>query len=79
MVADDNCDQSVVSQIVTSQVPGAEMSRVHGKELSFRLPMKSVNHFPGKKTSIVFRSSTDMKIGSHMIYKMLVNIIHINI
>ena len=47
MVTEENCDRLSVSELVKSHVPGAEMSRIHGKELSFRLPMKSVDHFPG--------------------------------
>ena len=47
MVTEENCDRLSITELVKSHVPGAEMSRVHGKELSYRLPMKSVEHFPG--------------------------------
>ena len=47
MVTEDHCDREKITHLVTSNVSGAEMSRVHGKELSYRLPMKNVDQFPG--------------------------------
>ena len=47
MVTDESCDRLAVTDLVKSHVPGAQMSRHHVKELSYRLPLKSVDHFPG--------------------------------
>jgi len=46
MVTDESCDPLAVTNLVKSQVPGAVMSRHHVKELSYRLPLKSVDNFP---------------------------------
>ncbi|XP_065066088.1 cholesterol transporter ABCA5-like [Rhopilema esculentum] len=46
MVTEEDADRDKIVDLVTGKVSGAEMSRVHGKELNFRLPMKSVDQFP---------------------------------
>ena len=48
MVVDQDCDRSKITDLVTSIVPGSDLSRSHSKELAFRLPLKSVDNFPGK-------------------------------
>ena len=53
MVTEDDADRDKIVDLVTGKVSGAEMSRVHGKELNFRLPMKSVDQFPGNKIVLI--------------------------
>ena len=45
MVLEQDTNPAKISGLVTSHVPGAEVSRQYGKELSFRLPMSEVDKF----------------------------------
>lgn len=47
MVVEPACDVEDVTQLVQQHVEGAELMRVHGKELAFTLPIDRVSQFPG--------------------------------
>lgn len=47
MVVEPDCDTEKISEVVSSVVPGAEVNRVHGKELDITLPQSGVEQFPG--------------------------------
>ena len=47
MVVDQSCDRTNICEMVENIVPGATASRSYSKELSFKLPLKSVEQFPG--------------------------------
>ena len=55
MVVDPACDRNGVTQLVQQFVPGAEMQRTHGKELSYTLPLDKVSQFPGKVLQHTYR------------------------
>lgn len=45
MVVEPNCKESDVTDFVRGHVEGAEFTRVHGKELSYTLPLNRVSQF----------------------------------
>ncbi|XP_072168499.1 cholesterol transporter ABCA5-like [Diadema setosum] len=47
MVVESDCDRDKITSVVKSHVPEALVSRSHGMELSFRLPLKDVSNFAG--------------------------------
>jgi hypothetical protein len=47
MVVEPNCKESEVTEFVRGRVDGAEFTRVHGKELSYTLPLDKVSQFSG--------------------------------
>ncbi|XP_031568598.1 ATP-binding cassette sub-family A member 5-like [Actinia tenebrosa] len=47
MELSNNCDRDTVESLVKSHVEGAEVTRHHGKELAFSLPIDQVNSFAG--------------------------------
>lgn len=54
MVVEPNCKESDVTDFVRGHVEGAEFTRVHGKELSYTLPLNRVSQFSGKYSSILY-------------------------
>ena len=48
MVVTADADINVIEHTVKKYVPGALVSRQHGKELAFRLPLSEVDRFPGE-------------------------------
>lgn len=53
MVLEKNADILAIQNTVKEVIPTAEISRHHGKELAFRLPLAEVNKFPGMCINIV--------------------------
>ncbi|XP_056019371.1 cholesterol transporter ABCA5-like isoform X3 [Ostrea edulis] len=47
MVVEPNCKEGEVTEFVRGHVEGAEFTRVHGKELSYTLPLDKVSQFSG--------------------------------
>lgn len=50
MVVEPNCKERDVTEFIRGHVEGAEFTRVHGKELSYTLPLDQVAQFSGKMT-----------------------------
>ena len=50
MVVEPNCKERDVTEFIRGHVEGAEFTRVHGKELSYTLPLDQVAQFSGRMT-----------------------------
>ncbi|XP_033629986.1 ATP-binding cassette sub-family A member 5-like isoform X1 [Asterias rubens] len=46
MVVDQDIDTDRITEIVTSHIPEGKVSRSHGMELAYTLPLKDTNRFP---------------------------------
>ena len=55
MVVEPNCKEKDVTEFIRGHVEGAEFTRVHGKELSYTLPLDQVAQFSGKMTMSLVR------------------------
>ena len=47
MVVEPDSDQGAIDSLVAGFVPGAEVNRVHGKELDITLPQAGISNFAG--------------------------------
>ena len=54
MVVEPGSDHDAIDNVVSGHVPGAEVNRVHGKELDITLPQSGVSNFAGKYLSEAF-------------------------
>ena len=48
MVLGNDTDSEPISKLVTSHIGNGVISRVHGQELTYTLPLDSVEKFPGE-------------------------------
>ncbi len=47
MVVDQDINTDRITEIVKSHIPEGKVSRSHGMELAYTLPLKDTNRFPG--------------------------------
>ena len=53
LVVEGNVEVEPITDLVQSHIPTATMTRFHGKEVDYTLPLDSVQKFAGKKISPV--------------------------
>ena len=61
MVVEQDTNVRSITELVTSHIPEGKVSRSHGMELSYTLPLQDTNKFPGKR--LIWPVNQDWPIG----------------
>ena len=80
MVVEPNCKERDVTEFIRGHVEGAEFTRVHGKELSYTLPLDQVAQFSGKMAMslvLIHVGTVSISWDSDFRAVVIVNILHV--
>ena len=56
MVVEPDTDHDAINNLVSGHIPGAEVNRIHGKELDITLPQSGISNFAGKNITMNLKS-----------------------
>ncbi|XP_030854731.1 ATP-binding cassette sub-family A member 5 isoform X4 [Strongylocentrotus purpuratus] len=62
LVKESNCDQDKITDVIQTHIPEASITRSHGMELAYSLPLKDVSSFSGMFKSLEEKSA-DSSLG----------------